>query len=42
MTLNFGDETEVWTYTIKDLKANNTLVLVDEEGSTYRFLYTKE
>ena len=42
MTLKFGDETEVWTYTIKDLKANNTLVLVDEEGSTYRFLYTKE
>lgn len=42
MNLKFGDETEVWTYTIKDLKANNTLVLVDEEGSTYRFQYTKE
>lgn len=39
MKLNFGDETEVWTYTIKDLKTNNTLVLVDEEGSTYRFEY---
>ena len=42
MTLTFGDETEVWTYTIKNLKANNTLVLVDEEGDTYKFEYYLE
>ena len=42
MKLKFGDETEVWTYTIKNLKANNTLVLVDEEGDTYRFEYYLE
>lgn len=39
MTLDFGDETEVWTYTIKSSKANRTLVLTDEEGSTYTFNY---
>lgn len=39
MKLKFGDEYEVWTYTIKNLKAKNTLVLVDEEGSTHRFEY---
>lgn len=42
MKLKFGDETEVWTYTIKNLKANNTLVLVDEEGYTYKFEYYLE
>lgn len=36
-----GDECEVWTYTIKNLKAKNTLVLTDEEGSTYTFNYTQ-
>lgn len=40
MKLKFGDETEVWTYTIKNLKANNTLV--NEKGSTYRFGYVEE
>ena len=39
MTLDFGDETEVWTYTIKSSKANRTLVLTDEEGSTYTLNY---
>ena len=39
MKVKCGDETEVWTYTIKNLKANNTLVLVDEEGDTYKFEY---
>lgn len=42
MKLKFGDETKVWTYTIKNLKANNTLVLVNEKGSTYRFGYVEE
>ena len=39
MKLKFGDETEVWTYTIKSSKANKTLVLTDEDGSTYIFSY---
>ena len=42
MKVKCGDETEVWTYTIKNLKANNTLVLVDEEGYTYKFEYYLE
>lgn len=42
MKLKFGDEYEVWTYTIKNLKAKKTLVLVDEEGSTRRFEYYLE
>lgn len=41
MTLTFGDETEVWTYIIKSSKAKKTLVLTDEEGSTYTFNYTQ-
>ena len=40
MKLMFGDEYEVRTYTIKNLKAKNTLVLVDKEGSTHRFEYS--
>ena len=39
MTLDFGDETEVWTYIIQSSKANSTLVLTNEEGSTYTFNY---
>lgn len=42
MKLTCGDETEVWTYTIKKLKAKNTLVLVDEEDDTYSFKYYLE
>lgn len=42
MKLKFGDEYEVRTYTIKNLKAKKTLVLVDEEGSTRRFEYYLE
>ena len=42
MKLKFGDEYEVRTYTIKNLKAKKTLVLVDEEGSTHRFEYYLE
>ena len=42
MKLKFGDEYEVWTYTIKNLKAKNTLVLVDKDGSTHRFEYYLE
>ena len=43
MKLKFGDETEVWTYTIKKLKAKNSLVLVDDEdGDTYSFEYHLE
>ena len=37
MTLEFDDETEVLTYTIKYLKANGTLILTNEEGSSYTF-----
>ena len=37
MTLEFYDETEVLTYTIKYLKANGTLILTNEEGSSYTF-----
>lgn len=42
MKLKFDDEYEVWTYTIKNLKAKNTLVLVDKDGSTHRLEYYLE
>lgn len=41
MHLTFGDETEIWTYTIKTVKNKNRLVLIDEEGDTYNYGYVE-
>lgn len=37
--LNFDGETEIQTYTIKFIKSKDVLVLIDEEGDTYKFVY---
>lgn len=39
MMLNFNDEKEIWTITVKSLKAKKELVLVDEDGETYIYDY---
>lgn len=42
MNLNFGDETEIWTFTIKSLISKDKLVITDEDGDTYTFDYLQE
>lgn len=42
MKLTFGNETEVWEYTVKSLTNKKKLVLVDEDGDYYTFDYYKE
>lgn len=42
MKLTFGNETEVWKYTVKSLTNKKKLVLVDEDGDYYTFDYYKE
>lgn len=37
--MTFGDETEIWTYTIKSLKKKNKLVLIGEDGETEIYEY---